>query len=90
MLLPIRHEVLGPGLHRFLFASETRAGVTHELLLDLHEQGPGRLSCLCEAALHGRVCKHKRLFILGLELSAEVEENGYLKHRKGGRPAVSS
>lgn len=82
MLLPIRHEVLGPGLHRFVFPSESRAGLTHELFLDLHEEGAGRISCLCEAALHGRVCKHKRLFILGLELSAEVEESGPFMHRK--------
>ena len=82
MILPLRHEVLGPGLHRFVFPSESRAGVTHELLLDLHETGAGRLSCLCEAALHGRVCKHKRLFILGLELVAEAED---LKHRPARR-----
>lgn len=74
MLLPLRHEVLGPGLHRFVFPSESREGRTHELLLDLHDQGAGRISCLCEASLHGRVCKHKRLFILGLELMAEAEE----------------
>lgn len=90
MLLPLRHELLGPGLHRFVFPSESRAGVTHELLLDLHEEGAARLSCLCEAALHGQMCKHKRLFILGPELSAEVEESASLKHPKGGRPAVPS
>ena len=88
MLLPSRHEVLGPGLHRFVFPSESRGGVTHELLLDLHEEGPGRLSCLCEASLHGRMCKHKRLFILGLELAAELHESGGHKHRKGGRGPV--
>lgn len=76
MLLPVRHEVLGPGLHRFLFASETRKGVYHELLLDLEDAGPGRLSCLCEASLHGRMCKHKRLFILGLDLMASLESPG--------------
>lgn len=75
MLLPLRHEVLGPGLHRFVFPSESRAGVEHALLLDLHDAGPGRLSCLCEASLHGRLCKHKRLFILGLELMAEADES---------------
>ena len=85
MLLPLRHEVLGPGLHRFVFPSESRRGLTHELLLDLQETGPGRLSCLCEAALHGKVCKHKRLFILGLELVAEAEE---FKHRRGRRRAA--
>lgn len=74
MLLPIRHEVLGPGLHRFVFPSESRRGVTHELLLDLHESGPARLSCLCEAALHNQLCKHKRLFILGLERAAALDE----------------
>lgn len=73
MLLPLAHEVLGPGLHRFVFPSESREGVTHELLLDLEEEGPGRLTCLCEASLYGKVCKHKRLFILGLEILAEAE-----------------
>ena len=91
VLLPLRHEVLGPGLHRFVFPSESRAGVTHELLLDLEDPGPGRLSCLCEAALHGRLCKHKRLFILGLELAAELDGmSGGHKHRKRGRRAVPS
>lgn len=88
--LPIRHEVLGPGLHRFVFPSESRAGVTHELLLDLHEEGPGRLSCLCEAGLHGQMCKHKRLFILGLERSAAEDESASLKHPQSGQPAVPS
>lgn len=73
MLLPVSHEALGPGLHRFVFRSESRAGLTHSLLLDLREEGAGRLACLCEAALYGRVCKHKRLFILGLERTAEAE-----------------
>lgn len=82
MLLPIRHESLGPGLHRFVFPSESREGVTHELLLDLHDTGAGRLSCLCEASLHGRMCKHKRLFILGLELMAEAEESARPKHKE--------
>lgn len=76
MLLPVRHEVLGPGLHRFVFPSETRKGVYHELLLDLEDTGPGRLSCLCEASLHGKLCKHKRLFILGLDLMASIESPG--------------
>lgn len=90
VLLPLRHEVLGPGLHRFVFPSESRRGLTHELLLDLHEEGAGRLSCLCEAALHGKMCKHKRLFILGLEMSAEVEESVSLKHHERRRPPVPS
>lgn len=63
VLRPLRHEVLGPGLHRFVFASESRAGLTHEVLVDLTDVGPGRLSCLCEAALHGKLCKHKRAII---------------------------
>jgi hypothetical protein len=85
VLLPSRHEVLGPGLHRFVFPSESRDGLTHELLLDLHDSGPGRLSCLCEAALHGRMCKHKRLFILGLELLAEAEDSAPSKYRRARR-----
>lgn len=59
------HEVVAPRLHRFLFPSESRPGLVHELLLDLDARGPGRLSCLCEASLFGRVCKHKRLLIRG-------------------------
>lgn len=90
VLRPIRREVLGPGLHRFVFASESREGLTHEVFLDLHEEGPARIVCLCEAALHGRLCKHKRLFILGLELSAPVDESASLKHPEDGRPAVPS
>jgi len=90
MLRPVRHEVLGRRLHRFLFPSESRPGVVHELLVDLEDPGPGRLSCLCEAALHGQVCKHKRLFILGLVGVGDVEESGQLKHKEGGGPAVSS
>lgn len=65
MPLAYHHEVVAPGLHRFLFPSESRPGVQHELLLDLDEEGPGRLSCLCEASLYGKMCKHKRLVILG-------------------------
>lgn len=57
---PIVHERLGPGLHRFVFASASRGDVTHELLVDLQDDGPGRYSCLCEAGLRGRLCKHKR------------------------------
>jgi hypothetical protein len=55
-----RHEELAPNLHRFLFPSESRPGVEHELLLDLDAEGDERFSCLCEAALHDRPCKHKR------------------------------
>jgi hypothetical protein len=58
MLPPLRHEVLGPRLHRFVFASESRPGLTHELLLDLED---GSVSCLCDAALRGKTCKHRRL-----------------------------
>lgn len=64
-MLSFRHEVVAPGLHRFVFPSESRPGLQHELLLDLEEHGPGRLHCLCEASLYGRMCKHKRLVILG-------------------------
>lgn len=90
MLPPLRHEVLGPGLHRFVFPSESRRGVTHDVYLDLHDEGPGRLSCLCEAGLHGRLCKHKRILILGREATAEAEGGGSNahKHRKGGRGVV--
>lgn len=65
-MLRYRHETLGPGLHRFVFDSESRPGLTHELLVDLHDRGEGRLSCLCEGALFGRLCKHKRAVIQGL------------------------
>lgn len=66
MPLTFRHEIVGPGLHRFVFPSQTRDGVEHELLLDLHDDSEGRMSCLCEAALHGRFCKHKRLVVRGI------------------------
>ena len=66
MTLRFRHEIVGPGLHRFVFPSETREGTEHELLLDLHDDGEGRLSCLCEASLFGRFCKHKRAVIRGV------------------------
>ena len=69
-MLRYRHESLGPGLHRFVFDSESRPGLTHELLVDLHDPGEGRLSCLCEASLFGRMCKHKRAIIRGLGRSA--------------------
>lgn len=65
-MLRYRHESLGPGLHRFVFESESRPGLLHELLLDLDDPGEGRMSCLCEASLYGRLCKHKRAVILGL------------------------
>ena len=65
MPLTYRHQVMAPNLHKFLFASETRPGVVHELLLDLEAAGPDRLSCLCEAATYGKMCKHKRLIIRG-------------------------
>lgn len=64
MLEPVAHEVLGPGLHRFLFRSESRPEMTHELLYDLTD---GTTSCLCDAALHGRDCKHQR-YVRGLEI----------------------
>ena len=74
MLAPIRHEVLGPGLHRFVFASESREGVEHEVLVDLTDPGPGRLSCLCEAGLHGKLCKHKRAIVeRGLAVETHLE-----------------
>jgi hypothetical protein len=65
-MLRYKHETLGPGLHRFVFDSESRPGHRHELLLDLHDAGEGRLSCLCEASLYGKMCKHKRAIIYGL------------------------
>ncbi|HUR69253.1 MAG TPA: hypothetical protein VM370_08400 [Candidatus Thermoplasmatota archaeon] len=70
MLPPLRHEVLGPRLHRFVFASESRPGLTHELLLDLED---GAVSCLCDAALRGRACKHQRL-VPELRALAEARE----------------
>lgn len=70
MLPPMRHEILGPKLHRFVFASQTRPGLTHELLLDLED---GTVSCLCDAALHGRECKHRR-FLPELERLARARE----------------
>ncbi|MEA3200263.1 MAG: hypothetical protein QOE90_1691 [Thermoplasmata archaeon] len=66
LVLRYRHETLGPGLHRFVFDSESRPGLTHELLVDLHDPGQGRLSCLCEASLYGKMCKHKRAVIQGV------------------------
>lgn len=64
MALTFSHELVAPGLHRFVFPSESRAHLEHELMLDLHAAGPERLSCLCEAALYGKMCKHKRFVIL--------------------------
>lgn len=65
MLLPFDHEVVARGLHRFTFPSQSRRGLVHEVLVDL-EAAPGdRVSCRCDAALHGRFCKHKRLVITG-------------------------
>jgi hypothetical protein len=55
---------VAPGLHRFVFPSQSRGDLVHELMLDLHATGPARLSCLCEASLYGRMCKHKRFVIL--------------------------
>lgn len=60
MVAPLRHEEVGPGLHRFVFPSERHPGVTYELLVDLHDEGEGRYSCLCDAGLHGKRCKHVR------------------------------
>ena len=65
MALAYHHEIVAPNLHKFVFKSESRAGVYHELLLDLDAQGAERLSCLCEAAMYGKMCKHKRLLIRG-------------------------
>ena len=65
-MLRYTHELLGPGLHRFVFDSESRPGRKHELLVDLHDPGEGRLSCLCEASMYGKMCKHKRAVIYGL------------------------
>ena len=61
---PLRHEVLGPGLHKFVFASRSRRGLTHDLLYDLTD---GTVSCLCDAALRGRPCRHER-YVRSLEL----------------------
>ena len=77
MPLTYSHQIVAPRLHKFLFASETRPGVVHELLLDLDAAGPDRLSCLCEAATYGKMCKHKRLIIRG-----EARRSGF------GRNAV--
>lgn len=57
MLRPLRRETLGPGLHRYVFASASEAGRTHELLYD---ETDGAMSCLCDGALFGRTCKHMR------------------------------
>jgi hypothetical protein len=84
MLLPTRHEVVAPGMHRFVFPSESRPGVEHSLLVDLEDDGSGRLSCLCEAALHGRFCKHQRLLVLGLLDTARLEEEGTSRARARG------
>jgi hypothetical protein len=66
MALTYHHEIVAPNLHKFVFASETRPGLRHELLLDLDAVGEGRLTCLCEASLYGKLCKHKRLVIRGM------------------------
>ncbi len=65
MALPYRHERVAPNLHRFVFPSESRSGKFHEVLLDLEASGPDRLSCLCEAAMYGKFCKHKRAIVRG-------------------------
>lgn len=65
MLLPFQHEVVARGLHRFVFPSQSRKGLRHEVLVDLEAAPADRISCICEAALHGRFCKHKRLVITG-------------------------
>ena len=65
MLLPFEHEVVARGLHRFVFPSQSRKGLHHEVLVDLEAAPADRISCLCEASLHGRFCKHKRLVITG-------------------------
>ena len=65
MLLPFQHEVVARGLHRFTFPSQSRKGLMHEVLVDLEAAPEDRISCLCEASLHGRFCKHKRLVITG-------------------------
>lgn len=66
MLLPFEHEVVARGLHRFVFPSQSRKGLHHEVLVDLEAAPADRISCLCEASLHGRFCKHKRLVITGV------------------------
>ena len=60
MAVPYRHSVVAPNLHRFVFPSESRMGVEHELLLDLEAAPEDRISCLCEASLAGKPCKHRR------------------------------
>jgi hypothetical protein len=66
MLLPFEHEVVARGLHRFVFPSQSRKGLHHEVLVDLEAAPADRISCLCEASLYGRLCKHKRLVITGV------------------------
>lgn len=65
MLLPFDHEVVARGLHRFRFPSQSRKGVVHQVLVDLDAPPGERIHCLCEASLHGRMCKHKRFLITG-------------------------
>lgn len=92
MLLPTRHEVVAPRLHRFVFPSESRGGVEHTVLVDFDESGSGHMSCLCEAALFGRFCKHQRVLVLGLLDSARLEEEFPTRGRARGassRPAAA-
>lgn len=65
MLLPFDHEVLASGLHRFRFPSQSRRGLVHQAIVDLDAPPGERISCLCDASLHGRLCKHKRFLITG-------------------------
>lgn len=66
MLLPFEHEVVARNLHRFLFPSQSRKGLVHEVLVDLEAAPEDRILCRCDAALFGRFCKHKRLVITGV------------------------
>lgn len=69
MAAPLAREDLGPGLTRYVFASGTRPGLTHELL---HDATDGTMSCLCEAGLLGRDCKHQR-YVRALLLREEKD-----------------
>jgi hypothetical protein len=87
MALSYHHQIVAPNLHKFTFASESRPGVYHELLLDLEAEGPDRLSCLCEAAMYGKMCKHKRLVIRGEPGRTGFGHAGLRwVRRRGGRP----
>ena len=83
MLLPFQHEVVARGLHRFTFPSQSRRGLVHEVLVDLEAAPADRISCLCEASLHGRLCKHKRLLITGVPF---VPKTGPTRRRPARRP----